>query len=286
MKDTQPLIRNISDTARWVAIYRARETDRPDALFRDPFARRLAGPRGEEIASTLALKRDDSWPWTTRTVLFDRFIAEQVAAGADMVVNLAAGLDSRPYRMDLPESLVWVEVDLPELLDEKEAALAGETPHCKLERIRLDLANVAARRDLFDRLAARASKALVVTEGLLIYLSSEEVAALAEDLAKPAGFHRWVFELVSPGLLKMLQKKMGGHLSQAGAPLKFAPPEGAAFFEPFGWKPLDIRSILKTAGQLKRLPFFLSLISRLPEPKGPAGSRIWSAICLFGRTGR
>ena len=49
----EPLIRNISDTACWAAIYRARETDRPDALFRDPFARRLAGTRGEQIADTI-----------------------------------------------------------------------------------------------------------------------------------------------------------------------------------------------------------------------------------------
>src|SRR5262249_55670132 len=199
--------------------------------------------------------------------------------------NLAAGLDSRPYRMDVPASLIWVEVDLPELLDEKEAALAGEAPRCKLERIRLDLPNAAARRDLFARLAAPAGKALIVTEGLLVYLSAEEVASLATDLARPTGFYGWVFELLSPGLLKMLQKKMGGPLSQAGAPLKFAPPEGVAFFKPYGWKPLDVRSMLKTAGQLKRLSFFLCLISRLPEPKGPAGSRIWSAICLYGRTG-
>lgn len=58
----------------------------------------------------------------TRTYLFDRIIREQVAQGADMVVNLAAGLDTRPYRMQLPSSLNWVEVDLPKILDYKEVA--------------------------------------------------------------------------------------------------------------------------------------------------------------------
>ena len=42
---------NVSDTARWVAWYRALETERPDAIFRDPFARRLAGPEGEAIVN-------------------------------------------------------------------------------------------------------------------------------------------------------------------------------------------------------------------------------------------
>jgi O-methyltransferase involved in polyketide biosynthesis len=50
---TDPLIRNISDTARWVATYRARETERPNALFRDAYAKRLAGERGEQIAAAV-----------------------------------------------------------------------------------------------------------------------------------------------------------------------------------------------------------------------------------------
>src|SRR3989441_5301510 len=106
-----PLIRHISDTARWVAVYRARETQRTDALFRDPYAQRLAGERGEAIAAAAAAGRDD-WPFPIRTFLFDSYITEHVASGGDLVVNLAAGLDTRPYRMDLPASLRWVEVDL------------------------------------------------------------------------------------------------------------------------------------------------------------------------------
>ena len=47
----EPTIRDISDTAIWAAIYRARETERPKALFRDPFAKRLTGERGERIAA-------------------------------------------------------------------------------------------------------------------------------------------------------------------------------------------------------------------------------------------
>jgi len=116
----EPTIRHISDTARWAAVYRARETERKDALFRDPFARRLAGERGEQIAEATPFHEKHSWSWVTRTYLFDSIISEQVGQGADMVVNLAAGLDTRPYRMVLPASLKWVEVDLPEILDYKE----------------------------------------------------------------------------------------------------------------------------------------------------------------------
>jgi methyltransferase (TIGR00027 family) len=274
-------IRNISDTARWAAFYRAMESERPDAVFRDPLARRLSGERGEQIATAMPLHDKHTWSWITRTHLFDQFITEQVAQGVDLVLNLAAGLDARPYRMPLPPSLRWVEVDLPELLDYKDEALEGEKPVCKLERIRLDLANVDARRDLFDRLGRDARKALVITEGLIIYFTRDEVAALAQDLRRPPGLQRWVTEVASPGLLAMLQKNLGGPLGQGGAALKFGPEEGPGFFGPLGWKAVDVRSLLKTAARLKRLSPFMRLMALLPESKGRQGNRPWSGVCLL-----
>src|SRR5204863_3398928 len=119
------------------------------------------------------------------------FIKQQVREGVDMVVNLAAGLDARPYRMSLPASLHWIEVDLPGILDYKEEILRGEKPACILDRVRLDLSDVAARRQLFVTLGGSAKSVLIITEGLLIYFSREEVASLAEDLAAIPSFHYW-----------------------------------------------------------------------------------------------
>ena len=280
----EPAIRNVSDTAIWAAIYRARETERKDALFRDPFARKLVGARGDRIAALMKAHDRHEWAWVMRTVLFDRFITQEIAQGADMVVNLAAGLDTRPYRMPLDPSLPWIEVDLPEILDGKEALLRDERPACALERVRLDLSDVSARRELFGKLGARAKKALVITEGLLIYLTREEVSTLAEDLAAPEGFRGWVLDLVSPGLLRLLQREVGAALDEARAPLKFGPAEGPAFFAPHGWRPLDVRSPLKTAAREKRLPLLLRFAAMLPSSSGPQGSRPWSGICLLERT--
>ena len=132
----EPLIRDISDTARWVAAYRARETERPDAVFRDPYARALAGERGEQIAAALPYNgKNSEWPFVARTYLFDRFVAREVAQGCNLVLNLAAGLDTRPYRMDLPPTLQWVEVDLPEILDYKEDVIGDAQPACALEPV-------------------------------------------------------------------------------------------------------------------------------------------------------
>src|SRR5262245_43605974 len=175
-------VQNISDTALWVAIYRARESERKDALFHDPFARRLAGERGEQIAATMRASDKHSWAYVIRTLLIDQFITDLVHQGADMVVNLAAGLDARPYRMSLPSSLKWIDVDLPDLNAYKESILKNEKPVCSLQRISLDLSNVEARRNLFQKLGKEAKKAVVITEGLIVYFSREEVKSLANDL--------------------------------------------------------------------------------------------------------
>lgn len=277
-----PLIRNISDTALWVAVYRARETERADALFRDPFARRLAGQRGEEIARSLEFAERNAWTYLARTLSIDRIVTAQVKDGADMVINLAAGLDARPYRMELPPSLKWIEVDLPAMIDYKEVILREEKPRCSLQRIRLDLSNVAARRELFRELGAQAKKALLITEGLLIYLGREEVLALGHDLAAQPSFADWIVELVSPGLLKMVQKKLDA-LQQAGSPLKFGPSEGPDFFNACGWKPVEVYSLLKTAARVKRLPWWGRLAALLPESNGRQGMRAWSGICRVTR---
>lgn len=279
----KPLVRNISDTAHLAAVYRARETERPDALFRDPYARRLAGRRGEQIAQALPFSNRHTWSWVARTYLFDRLILDQMERGADIVINLAAGLDTRPYRMALPPSLQWIEVDLPEPLTYKEAVLAGEKPVCRLERVRLDLSDVSTRRDLFQQWGNRARKAVIITEGLLIYLSAEEVGALAQDLARPASFQYWILDLVSPGLLRRLQQNMAPQLSQGGASLKFGPQEGPEFFTPFGWKPAEVHGLLKTASRIKRLPLWMRPLALLPESRGPQGSRPWGGVCLVAK---
>jgi methyltransferase (TIGR00027 family) len=282
MANREPLIRNISDTALWVAVYRARETERADALFRDPFARRLAGERGEQIAKDMQAGQRYEWPYIARTVRFDQIVTEQIKQGADLVINLAAGLDTRPYRMELPASLRWVEVDLPGIIDYKEEILAGERPRCALERVRLDLSDVAARRELFQRLGKSASKTLVLTEGLLTYLTREEVTALGHDLAAQPSFRDWAIDLCSPGLLKMLQDNLGA-LEKAGSPLKFGPEEGPDFFTTSGWKPVEVYSMLKTAARIGRLPLFLRLVALLPESNGRQGSRPWGAVCRLTR---
>jgi methyltransferase (TIGR00027 family) len=275
------LIQNISDTARWVAVFRAEESERPDAVFRDRFARRLAGEKGEQIANAIEFSRQNSWSFVARTYLFDEYIKQHVEQGYDAIINLAAGLDARPYRMDLPSSLKWIEVDLPGIILEKEKILADEKPNCELKRIPLDLSDQKDRLELFKKLNKEIDKALIVSEGLMIYLTTEEAATLALDLSAQKNFRRWLFDMVSPGLLLLAKERMGPALEGSYAEFQFAPAEGEAFFLKYGWKNLESKSKLKTAAILNRLNEEMMKFAAIPEPEGPKGQFPWTGACLF-----
>jgi len=245
-------IKNVSDTAKWVAEYRAMETDRPDAIFHDFYARRLAGPEGAAIVAGMKNGRRFAWPMIVRTAVFDEIIMDRIRAGADLVLNLAAGLDARPWRLELPESLRWVDVDLPGILNHKVETLKSEKPCCRYEAVALDLTDAAKRNALFSQLGRESRNGLIVTEGLLIYLEPAEVASLARDLSDATGFRWWLIDLGSPMLLKWSERSWGKALEKGNAPFKFGPAENTKFFEPFGWKERVYRGTMEEALRLKR----------------------------------
>jgi methyltransferase (TIGR00027 family) len=227
------------------------ESERPDAVFVDPFARRLAGERGQQIVDAMPRGRSMAWPMIVRTAVMDEIILRCVEQGAHTVLNLAAGLDARPYRLRLPATLRWLHVDLPDMVDYFRERMAGETAHCRLEFLTADLRSPDARRDVF-RNAAAEGPVLVITEGLLVYLEPGEVADLARDLHDVANARWWLTDLGSPMLLKMLERQWQPKLSQGNAPFRFAPAEGTAFFAPFGWRETEFRSTWDESLRLHR----------------------------------
>lgn len=98
-------ISHISDTALWIAGYRAQETARPDAIFNDPLANKLAGERGVEMVRVTPKSHLMAFAMAIRTTGIDRLVEHAIALGAATVINLGAGLDTRPYRMKLPDDL-------------------------------------------------------------------------------------------------------------------------------------------------------------------------------------
>src|SRR5262245_19317363 len=287
MPASRPVLESITDTARWVAMYRAMESDRRDAHFRDPYARLLAGSRGEEILRRMPRAKSFAWPMIVRTAVFDELILRCVERdGADLVVNLAAGLDTRPFRLPLPPTLRWVEVDLPEMLDYKEPKLAVDRRHCRREVVRQDLRNATARRGLFARLGEAAQRGLVLSEGLLVYLAEKDVAALAEDLHAQPGFRWWLTDLASPELLRRLQKTYDRIMNVAGTRMQFGPVEGTEFFRKHGWREVEFRSMWMEAHRLRRemayAPVF-RLMARFMGPERREALRRLGATVLLER---
>jgi len=281
-------ITHVSDTARWVAMYRAMETKRPDAIFRDPYAERLGGPQGQAIVDHMKNARQMAWAMIVRTAVFDQVIRERVtSAGVDLVLNLAAGLDARPWRMtELPPTLRWIDVDLPDMLDYKLDMLKDEKTVCRYDAIRLDLKDKPKRQALFNQLGGEAKRVLVVTEGLLVYLDEADVGELARDLHAVPTFQWWLIDLVSPRIKKYVEKSWGKQLSAGNAPFRFAPENGTKFFEPFGWREVEFRPQMEEAQRLKRempMMWFYRFLGQFSSKKRKEEYRRFSGTALLER---
>lgn len=246
-------IENVSDTARWVAVYRAMETARPDAIFRDPYAERLAGERGEQIVNEMKSGRRMAWAMIVRTAVLDEMILDRIAnGGVDTVINLAAGLDTRAWRLKLPASLHWFDVDLPGITAYKQEQMRGESPVCRYEAIAVDLTSEQARNEVLHRLAGVSQRALVVTEGLLIYLDAAQVESLARAIHAQPSVRWWISDIASPMLLQWMTREWGKNVAAGQAPFKFAPEDSVAFFAPLGWRETVFRSTTDEARRLHR----------------------------------
>lgn len=267
------MIKGVPDTAFMVAAWRAAESDRADALFRDPFAGRLAGPRGLRLADHLSGYGMGPWQVVTRTVVIDQMLREAVAGGASTVLNLGAGLDARPYRLTWPPSLRWIEVDFPEVLAWKDERLRTAQPTCQVERVQLDLTDDGARGDLLARLAATSPATVVLTEGVVPYLTNDTVGALADDLRRLPGV-KWIVDYVSPGSIRF-GKRLRLARQMRAAPFRFEPADWFGFFQTHGWRAADIKYLPIEGRRLGRpapLPRVLRLALRVHRWLRPAGA--------------
>ena len=194
----------MSDTALLVAAARASETARPDGLVRDPFAARLAGERGMAMAEKANQSRWLSFAIGLRSQFIDDFLTAELKDGAiDCVLSLGAGLDARPWRLDLPDGLRWIEVDFEEMLEYKHSALRDVPARCRLERLSVDLTDAQQRQRALDKAMADGGRVHLLTEGLLYYLPGSTVRGLAKETAERAAFTTWILDFISGALMRL-----------------------------------------------------------------------------------
>jgi methyltransferase (TIGR00027 family) len=185
---------HVSDTALLVAGCRAIESQRPDAFVRDPFAARLAGERGMAMFRALPRPEFMGFGIALRTRFLDELVLDAIASlGIGTVVCVGCGLDTRPWRLALPPDLRWVEIDFPAMLDYKESLMAEETPRCRRERLSADVNKPEQRRLIYA--AVGSAPALLITEGLLMYLPAATVEALAAESWRETSIVNWISDV-------------------------------------------------------------------------------------------
>jgi methyltransferase (TIGR00027 family) len=251
-------VRDVSETAYLVSLCRALETEKPKALFQDPFARSLAGGKGALQQKMLGDIKAIANAIAVRTYIIDEIISQLIRVnGIDTVLNLGAGLDTRPYRLKLPSTLRWIEVDIPSILSYKEQKLEQEHPKCSLERVKLDLSDRTSRNILFTKINDESQQVLVLAEGILGYLTEAQVADLAMDLYQQPNFYWWMFDLTAKSLLEQLQhhqsqKIFRQYFTDGKTAFTFTPVQGIEFFRPYGWQLAEFRSTWEETRRLKR----------------------------------
>ncbi|GAC1605039.1 MAG: SAM-dependent methyltransferase [Acidimicrobiales bacterium] len=174
----------VAATALMTAAARGREAARPDRLFEDPWADRLAGDEGRRWLE----RQDEVLPATpvfaVRHRFFDDFLVDHASRGIRQVVLLAAGLDTRAYRLHWPEGVRVYEVDQPDVLHYKQRVLddAGAVPRCVRTTVGTDL-----REDWSSELIDAGFDPVIpstwLAEGLLFYLPESAVRSLLDATA-------------------------------------------------------------------------------------------------------
>jgi methyltransferase (TIGR00027 family) len=203
MASSEGEITQVSDTALMVAACRAHETALEDAFLCDPFAARLAGERGLAILRALPHSDVAQIGLAIRARFVDEVLLEALRDNAiTTVLSVGCGLDTRPWRLDLQRSLRWIEIDFADVLDYKDRLMSGEMPRCRRERLTIDLNDPVQRRAMYE--ANGSAPALMITEGLLLYLPATTVEALAAESFNMGSIRHWISDVTTSAFSRVL----------------------------------------------------------------------------------
>ncbi|EME99676.1 SAM-dependent methyltransferase [Streptomyces mobaraensis NBRC 13819 = DSM 40847] len=262
----------VADTARMTAALRARESERPDRLFDDPFAAALAGDTGRRLADQAGMV--EAIPVRTRhfddlllTVTGAAPATPAATAAPRQLVLLAAGMDSRAYRLPLPTTVLY-EVDRPDLLRLKESLLGDAVPRCA-RRVPVG-ADLAA--DWAERLTAAGFRpdepTCWLVEGLTQYLEERDVLRLLDritELSAP-GSHLLADFVAGSLFHEPAVRPMLSLLERSGAGWRYGTDEPEPLFTERGWRPETVTYAAVGAA-----------LGRWPEA-GPRGGELVHAV--------
>lgn len=192
----------LGSTAHWTAAVRAKESMREDRLFNDPWAAALAGQEGQAWVEQRSA--DSVVPIVLRTRFFDDFLQRiTFQNGTRQVVLLAAGLDTRAFRLNWPEQTRLFELDQPAVLQDKEQVLrsAGAQPTCIRQTIGVDL-TAPWQEPLIQAGFEPHYPSGWLLEGFLFYLTNESLTYLFDEVTSLAAPGSWLgFDIINSAVL-------------------------------------------------------------------------------------
>jgi len=199
-------LNHVSETAHWVACYRALEADTALPLFIDPYAKSLAGELGFNFLKNLPFAQVLSSLFVVRTKVIDEIITELLTnSNIKVVINLGAGLDTRPYRLSIPTTIQWIEIDQHSILEFKNKTLSKHQAFCPIKHVGIDHFNPIQLKNLLDLELDDNSDVLFITEGVLPYLNQEEILQTIHLISNTKGIRiYWVSDIVKPLLVSIL----------------------------------------------------------------------------------
>jgi methyltransferase (TIGR00027 family) len=262
----------VAATSLMTAAARARESARPDCLFDDPWAEFLAGDAGRAFLE----RQDHVFPpnpiFVVRHRFFDDFLMATAGKGIRQVVLVAAGLDTRAYRLRWPLGTVVYELDQPQVLGYKQTVLdqAGATPACERILVQADL-----REDWPSELLAGGFRPTEGTawlaEGLLFYLPETAVRSLLSTMASLSAADSVLgTDTMSATMLASKERRAWVRLyAESGAPFVFGTDKPGELVAECGWKPSI--HVARDIGERLGRPW------STPAPPGPPPGAILTA---------
>ncbi|MBV9513000.1 MAG: SAM-dependent methyltransferase [Mycobacteriaceae bacterium] len=291
--DTWDITTSVGATALFVAAARALEAQRADPVAVDPYAEVFCRAVGGSWADVLDGKAPDNRLKSefgevfqsfagARTRFFDSYLRDASADGVRQIVILAAGLDSRAYRLRWPADTTVFELDQPKVLEFKREVLTGhgDAPTTDRREVAVDLREdwpKALRDSGFD--AAEPSAWLA--EGLLMYLpaSAQEQLYGGIDSLAVAGSHV-ALEEMQPMPADAFEAKRAEERAQGQAPGTFfrliyneQHREAVAWFGDHGWE----------AAAISAADYVCQVGRPVPPPDTDGGQMLYSGSLVTAR---
>jgi methyltransferase (TIGR00027 family) len=249
----------VSYTAQWTAAIRARERDHGEhRLFEDALAEAMAQPDGFDLLEKYKGGGVQEFV-AIRTAYNDRAIVGLTRSeGLRQVVFIAAGMDTRAFRLDWPDRTRIFEVDHDALMAEKATRLQklGAQPRADRIEVRADLA-LPWLEKLTDAGFDPAARTLWIAEGLLFFLEEHQVEDLLKTLRQvsaPGSF--LITDMTSKALLRNPMTMMFlAKLRSDGTPWQFGTDDPVGFLEKCGWAAHEIQEPGETAFGPSRWPY-------------------------------